>query len=92
MGIGMDGFMEHPLSDPDDWVVGLVRETLDVNSIETPTRQDVARLLFEAWDFIEETFQEFNTKFDGAAIPLKPIDAYVELVWNELSDTRMLED
>lgn len=88
----MDGFMEHPLSDPDDWVVGLVRETLDVNSIETPTRQEVARLLFEAWNFIEETFQEFNIKVDGATIPLKPIDAYVELVWNELSDTRMLED
>jgi len=33
----MEGFMEGPLSDPDDWVVGLVRETLDVNSIETST-------------------------------------------------------
>lgn len=88
----MDGFMEGPLSDPDDWVIGLVRETLDINSIETPSRQDVARLLFEAWDFIEETFQEFNIKFDGAAIQLKPIDAYVELVWNELSDAQMLEE
>ena len=88
----MDGFMEGPLSDPDDWVVGLVRETLDVNSIETPTRQDVARLLFEAWDFIEETFREFNIKVADAAIPLKPIDAYVDLVWNELSDTKMQEE
>lgn len=85
----MDGFMEGPYSDPDVWVVGLVRETLDINSIQSPTRQDVARILFEAWDFIEETFQEFNSKYADTGIALKPIDFYVDKACAEIENSAL---
>ena len=82
----MDGFMEGPSSNPDDWVLGIVRENLAINGVETASKQDVAVVLFEAWDFIQENFDEFNANFKSESIPLKPIDIYVEFIWSIIKE------
>lgn len=82
----MDGLMEGPASDPDEWIVGLVIESIQIADISKPTKQDVAAIIFGAWDFIEANFETFNEQFNNSKMPLKTIEIYTEIAWDRVQN------